>query len=114
MKHTVSVESALRFTKLSVYLAYTWPPSKDASNWEIAKNDIAVSLSNLSILCLLIAILAQPIARKGDSISLTDSIINTTSCCNYIIKTHVYRAHRKRIQVNKNKLFFFYSPEHEL
>ena len=104
MKNKVSFERAVYFTKLSVYLAFTWPPPKIATKWETFKYDVLWLLSVISGLCLLIPLFRSIYVYKENSVIVTQSTCFVCGGSNVIVKTIVYRIHRKRMQVTKQKI----------
>lgn len=99
--HKVSCQGALYFTKLSVYIARTWPPSLAATKWETTKYHIVWCLSALSIICFLIPILVSISKYSTDSLMVVDSMRFVGGSINVIFKMFVYRMHIVRTQVNE-------------
>lgn len=95
------IETAVNFTKLSVALARSWPPSRTSTKRDLIKFDIAWSLSILSSLALFFPLLASIYEYQSNSLVLTQSACFLGATCNFIVKMIVYRLHRRRTQVKK-------------
>ena len=95
----VSLEGALFFTKLSVRLAYCWPPPPNSTKWQNLKYDLMWSLSILSALGLLGPLLYSIYEYQSDPVLLTKSTCFLGAVSGFIIKLVVCRLDRQRIQV---------------
>nr|AXM05202.1 odorant receptor [Campoletis chlorideae] len=95
----VSLSRAVEFTKWSVILVCTWPPSKGATMCQTIRADIAWCLSFLSVFCLLIPLSFSIYKYRTDSIIMTQSTGLTCACIMIIIKTLVLRIHRNKCQL---------------
>nr|AXM05232.1 odorant receptor [Campoletis chlorideae] len=99
MVHKVSLEGAVNFTRLSVRLVCTWPPSGSATKWQIAREDYAWCISFLSVLCLLIPLINSIPEYITNPIVITQTMCFCSACVIIMMKTLVLRLHRKKCQI---------------
>ncbi|XP_043288255.1 uncharacterized protein [Venturia canescens] len=99
MVQRASVEEAINFTRLSVRLVCTWPPSGSATKWELAKEDCAWCISFFSVFCLLIPLINAIPEFITNPIVITQTMCFCSACVIIIMKTLVLRLHRKKFQI---------------
>ncbi|XP_043288377.1 odorant receptor 43a-like [Venturia canescens] len=98
MVRQVSLEEAFNFTRLSVRLVCTWPPSTTATKSKIIQENVAWWISFLSVFCLLIPLLASIQKYYSDPIVLTQTMCFCSACATIIMKTLVLRINRDECQ----------------
>ncbi|XP_043288489.1 uncharacterized protein [Venturia canescens] len=107
MVHRVSLEGAVNFTRLSVRLACTWPPSGSAMKWELVREDCAWCISLLSVFCLLIPLINSIHENISNPVIITQTMCFCSACVIIIMKSLVVRYHRKKIQILIDEMMEF-------
>ncbi|XP_043287690.1 uncharacterized protein [Venturia canescens] len=99
MEHNTSFERAIYWTRLSVRLVCTWPPPSGATKWQTTKENIAWSISFVSLLCLFVPLLHSIYEYRSNFIIVTHSTSLCFSCAMSLSKSLTLRLHRKKIQI---------------
>lgn len=97
----VSIDAAVRFTKLSVYLAHTWPGSRINSKWQKIKWEIVWFVSAAMSVGLLVPLLVSMYKNRSSSLVVAQSACFVGAIFNFLVKMIAYRVERKRTKVKK-------------
>ena len=95
----LSLEDAVKFTRISVYLAYCWPLPPESTKWQNTKFEILWSMSLVSSLTLLTPLLLSIYEFQGDPLVVTKSSLFSLAVCNFASKMIVCKIFRRRTKV---------------
>ncbi|XP_043284899.1 uncharacterized protein [Venturia canescens] len=95
----VSIDAAVRFTRVSVYLAHSWPSSKTSTKKQNVKLQIIWYVSVATSVGLLVPLLLSMYTNQSNSLVFTQSACFVGAICNYLAKMIAYRMQRRRTQI---------------